>query len=89
MKPKISIIIPVYNSEEFLEECLNSSIHQTLQEIEIVIINDASTDKSLQIIKDFQVKDSRIKLIDFKKTKETVMVEMKASKKQKGSTSFF
>lgn len=69
MTPKISIVIPVYNSEEFLEECLNSAIHQTLEEIEIVIINDASTDRSLQIIKDFQSEDSRIQLIDFKKNK--------------------
>ena len=67
--PKISIIIPVYNSEEFLEQCLNSAINQTLQDIEIVVINDASTDSSLQMIKEFQTKDKRIKLIDFKENK--------------------
>jgi glycosyltransferase involved in cell wall biosynthesis len=89
MKPKISIIIPVYNSEEFLEECLNSSIHQTLQEIEIVIINDASTDKSLQIIKDFQVKDSRIKLIDFKKNKGNGHGRNEGIKKAKGEYILF
>ncbi len=54
--PKTSIIIPVYNTEKYLFQCLTSAICQTLQDIEIIVINDASTDKSLEIIKSFQEK---------------------------------
>ncbi|MBQ9516657.1 MAG: glycosyltransferase family 2 protein [Eubacterium sp.] len=63
---KISIIIPVYNTEEYLTECLESVINQTLKEIEIIIINDASPDNSIEIIKRFMSNDSRIVLIDKK-----------------------
>ena len=89
MKPKISIIIPVYNSEEFLEQCLNSAINQTLKETEIVVINDASTDNSLQIIKEFQIKDKRIKLIDFKRNKGNGYGRNKGIKKSKGEYILF
>lgn len=67
--PKVSIIIPVYNTEKYLQQCLISAINQTLQEIEIIIINDASIDKSLKIIEEFQKKDKRIQLINFKENK--------------------
>lgn len=63
-QPKISVIIPVYNVEKYLHECLNSVINQTLREIEIICINDGSTDNSLQILKEYMQKDPRIKLID-------------------------
>ena len=66
IEPKISILIPVYNTEKYLHQCLTSAIEQTLEEIEIVVVNDASTDNSLTIIKAFQKKDKRIQLIDFK-----------------------
>lgn len=65
MTPKISIIIPVYNTEPFLEQCLTSAINQTLQEIEIIVINDASTDNSLEVISKFKERDNRIVLINF------------------------
>ncbi len=61
---KISVIIPVYNTEKFLERCLNSVIKQTLKEIEIIIVNDGSTDKSLEIIKKIEQTDGRIILIN-------------------------
>ena len=60
---KISIIIPIYNVEDYLERCLNSLINQTLNEIEIICINDGSTDKSLNIIKKYKDIDNRIILI--------------------------
>lgn len=60
---KISIIVPVYNSEKFLEKCINSIINQTLKDIEIIFINDGSTDKSLDILKSYELKDSRIKVL--------------------------
>lgn len=62
MKDLISIIIPVYNSEEFLEECLNSIIMQTYDNLEILVVNDGSNDKSEEVAREFQQKDDRIKL---------------------------
>lgn len=62
--PKVSIIIPVYNVEKYLKECLDSVVNQTLSDIEIICINDCSPDNSLSIIKEYTNNDSRIKLID-------------------------
>ena len=61
--PKISILIPIYNVEKYLKECLDSVINQTLNDIEIICINDGSTDSSLEILEEYCSKDSRIKLI--------------------------
>ena len=66
MTPKVSVIIPVYNVEEYLEQCLDSVLNQTLREVEIICINDGSTDSSLELLKKFALKDSRIKIIDKK-----------------------
>ncbi len=63
MTPKISLIIPVYNVEKYLEKCLGSAVSQTLKEIEIIVINDGSTDNSLEICKKYATKDPRVKLI--------------------------
>lgn len=61
---KVSVIIPVYNSEKYLHECLESVINQTLQDIEIICINDGSTDNSLKILEEYEQKDNRIKVIN-------------------------
>ena len=63
---KISVIVPVYNVEEYLEECLDSIINQTLEDIEIICVNDGSTDNSLKILKKYAKKDNRIKIINQK-----------------------
>lgn len=57
---KVSIIVPVYNVEEYLDECINSLINQTMQEIQIVLVDDGSTDQSGKMIDDYAVTDSRI-----------------------------
>ena len=62
--PKVSVIIPVYNTEKFLRKCLDSVCNQTLQDIEIICINDCSTDGSLEILREYAGKDNRIKLIE-------------------------
>ena len=59
---KTSIIIPVYNAGKYLEKCLNSIINQSIKDIEIICVDDGSTDKSLQILNDFAQRDSRIKI---------------------------
>lgn len=61
---KLSIIVPVYNVEKYLQKCLESLIKQTLKDIEIICVNDGSMDNSLAILKEFASKDSRIKIID-------------------------
>ena len=60
---KISIIIPVYNVEKYLKQCLDSVISQSYKNLEIICINDCSTDNSLEILKDYASKDSRIKIL--------------------------
>ena len=60
---KVSVIIPVYNAEQYLSKCLDSVCNQTLKDIEIICIDDCSTDGSLSILKQFQRLDKRIKVI--------------------------
>lgn len=62
-KPKVSVIIPVYNVEKYLPECLDSVINQTLPDIEIICVDDGSTDRSLAILSKYAKQDNRIKII--------------------------
>ncbi len=61
--PKVSMIIPVYNVEKYLKKCVESVINQTLKDIEIILINDGSTDNSPEICNQYAQQDERIKLI--------------------------
>ena len=60
---KVSVVVPVYNVENYLRECMDSIINQTFSDIEIICINDGSTDNSLEILKDYIKKDKRIKIV--------------------------
>ncbi|CEL25322.1 hypothetical protein MB9_1687 [Methanobacterium formicicum] len=62
-KPRVSIIIPIFNVEMYLEECLDSVVNQNLRDIEIICVNDGSTDNSLSILEEYAEKDERIKII--------------------------
>ncbi len=62
-EPLISIIVPVYNVKEYLSECLSSIIKQTYRNLEIIVIDDESTDGSLEICREFADKDNRITLL--------------------------
>ena len=64
--PKVSIIVPVYNVEKYLCQCLESLVHQTLTDIEIICVNDGSTDNSLGILNKYAQLDSRIKVFSQK-----------------------
>ncbi|MCK0470356.1 glycosyltransferase [Halalkalibacter sp. APA_J-10(15)] len=64
MQPKISIIVPIYNREKELARCLQSLLKQTIKEIEIILINDGSTDSSLELIHYYAEKDERIVVIN-------------------------
>ncbi|MBQ8482008.1 MAG: glycosyltransferase family 2 protein [Alphaproteobacteria bacterium] len=65
--PKVSIVIPVYNVEEYIKQCLDSIVNQTLQDIEIIVVNDCSPANEDKIIQEFAHKDSRIKYIKLEK----------------------
>ena len=61
--PLVSVIIPVYNVEKYLKQCIDSVINQTLKDIEIICVDDGSTDNSLNILKEYALKDERIVII--------------------------
>lgn len=65
---KVTVVLPIYNVESYLDRCINSILHQSLPDFELICINDASTDGSLQIVKNAEV-DHRIKVIDFPENK--------------------
>jgi len=60
----VSVIIPVYNTEDYLRQCLSSILNQDYKNIEIIIVNDGSTDKSIEICKEFAANDKRIIIVD-------------------------
>lgn len=62
-KPLVSIIVPVYNAEKYLRTCLDSICNQTLHELEIILVDDGSTDRSGQIAEEYAIKDKRIKVV--------------------------
>ena len=63
MHVKVSVVVPIYNTEKYLEQCLQRIVSQTLKDLEIICVNDGSTDNSLQIIERFANEDDRIKII--------------------------
>ena len=63
---KVSVIIPVYNASKVIERCLYSIINQTYSNLEIICINDGSTDNSYEKLKQFANKDKRVKIINKK-----------------------
>ena len=66
MFPVLSVIIPVYNTEKYLIKCLDSVINQTFKNLEVICVNDGSTDNSLEILKKYQSIDDRVKIINKK-----------------------
>ncbi len=68
---KLSVIVPVYNVAPYLRACMDSLCGQTLSDIEIIAVNDASTDNSLEILREYEQKDNRVRIIDFAKNQKT------------------
>ena len=62
-QPIVSVIMPVYNNEKYLEQCLDSIVNQSLTDIEIICVDDGSEDSSAEILKRYAEKDSRIRII--------------------------
>ena len=63
-KKKVSVVIPVYNVEKYLSQCLDSVLSQSLEEIEVIVVNDGSTDGSSNICRQYSKRDKRIRLIE-------------------------
>jgi len=64
MNPIISIIVPVYNVEEYLQRCIDSILNQSFKNFELILVNDGSTDNSLKICKEYLLNDPRVKIIN-------------------------
>ena len=73
--PKVSVIVPVYNGEKYLRECLDSLLGQTMREIEIVCVNDGSTDSSGQILAEYAHREARLRIIEQKNAGEAAARE--------------
>ncbi len=78
-KDKITVIIPVYNVENYLERCLKSILYNTYTNLEIICVNDGSTDNSKKILEDYSKRDKRVVVIN-KKTREFRQLEMQELK---------
>lgn len=81
-QPKVSVIVPVCNVEKYVKECVESLINQSLREIEIICVNDGSSDSSLHILRGLEQKDNRISIIDKENTGygDTVNTGIRAAK---------
>ena len=67
---KVSVIVPIYNTEKYIGKCLNSLVNQTLRDIEIICVNDGSTDNSMITVRKFANNDFRIKIIEQENKKQ-------------------
>lgn len=86
--PTISVIIPVFNTDIYLNEAVGSILNQTFRDIEIIIVNDGSTDNSINILKEFEKRDSRVVLIDQPNSGSSIARE-RAFEISKGEFLFF
>lgn len=77
---KLSIIIPVYNTSHFLKKCLDSVINQTYKNLEIIVVNDCSTDNSMSIIEEYLKKDKRTKVVTHEKNKGLFQARLSGAK---------
>lgn len=76
---KFSIVVPIYNSEKYLNKCIESILAQTFKEFELILVNDGSNDKSLEICRKYERKDSRVRVIN-KDNEGTILTRIKGVK---------
>lgn len=88
-EPSVSIIVPYFNNDIYLEKCLYSLINQTLNDIEIIIVDDGSNDNGMEIARAFQARDDRIKIYGYKENKSLHMARMLGVEKATGEYIMF
>lgn len=64
--PLVSVVVPVYGTEKYVEKCLDSILNQTYQNIEVLVVNDASPDHAMEIVRNYEKIDGRVRLIENK-----------------------
>ena len=89
MTPKISVVIPVYNVEKYIQKCLDSIVNQIFKDIEIICINDCSSDNSLEILNEYSKKDSRVVVIDKVNNQGTMLARKSGVEAAKGEYIIF
>ncbi|MEM5831524.1 MAG: glycosyltransferase [Candidatus Aenigmatarchaeota archaeon] len=85
----LSVIVPAHNEERYIEKCLSSLLNQKYKDYEIIVVNDGSTDKTEQIVKEFQKKSKRIKLLSFKQGHSAAFARNRGAEKAKGEILVF
>lgn len=80
---KVSIVVPVYNMERYLRKCIQSLIEQTYRNIEIIVVNDGSSDRTADICREYCERDSRIIYVE-QKTREFLLPEIPGLKERQG-----
>ncbi|WDL70051.1 glycosyltransferase family 2 protein [Helicobacter winghamensis] len=88
-KVKVSIIIPVYNVEKYIAECLESCIYQTLKEIEIIVVDDCGNDRSIEIAREYASRDSRIKIVKNTENQKLMLARFEGAKEAKADYIMF
>ncbi len=82
--PLISVIVPVYNTEKYLERCINSILAQTYENLEIIMVDDGSTDKSAELMGALKKRDERIRCVKHKKNMGLFQARITGSEVAKG-----
>ncbi len=88
-RPKVSVLIPVYNAEKYLARALDSALTQSIDDLEVLCVNDASTDSSVEILKGYADKDPRVKVIDKPCNEGSMMARKSAYEAALGEYFFF
>lgn len=89
MTPLISLVIPFYNAEKYIGRCLESILKQTYQSFEVILVNDCSTDNTVNIVKDYIQRDSRLFLLEHLENKGTALSREDGYRAAKGDYVFF
>lgn len=87
--PKITVTIPVYNVEKYISRCIDSVINQTFSDIEVIVVNDKTTDNSISIVEDFAKTDSRIRIIEHSENKGLMCARKTGYENASGDYVFF
>lgn len=87
--PKVSVLIPVYNSAEYVSECLESVLNQSFTDFEVICVNDCSTDNSLEILENYSEKDSRVKVFSMPENSGNLQARKRTIKESSGDYILF